>query len=162
MKSFILKLKVLLHFFKDVEAAAYTKYIQDNNISLPCVVFDGINIIYDTKLCFGLRQISLAGSRWNGYANSVSKTIVVPSKEDLAEFPENTIDFLLGHEIGHIKLGHYKDSGVRNLESEIEADKYAASLNGLEETKAAMEYVLANLMTTEEDVREFTIRLNSL
>ena len=166
MKNLINKIKQAWNKFcitvKDLEAIQYADKIVRDDVKLPCIVYEGINIIYDTRLCFGIRKISMGVTKYNGYAIPSIKTIILPTQEDLSEFPKETIDFLLGHEIGHIKLEHNMTDSIRLLENEIAADAYAVSLNGLEQTKFAMNYVMLNLLDNDVDREEFRVRILAL
>ena len=82
------------------------------------------------------------------------KSSLIFERDFYASADKELIEFIIGHEIGHIVLGH-KRSVNRALANEIEADNYSLIFNGISPVKAKTYlkymYTLADLSSLNDN-----------
>lgn len=129
---------------------------------------EGIPVIKSPDMVRSLASVMACTTGVNTIYGTTIRVICVDDYFDLA--PENVQEFVIYHEIGHIKNKHFENATdkfasfkhifKRNLKlttEEAEADLYAYNKVGKENSIFALEYITNNFKVSKRDIKS---RLN--
>lgn len=124
---------------------------------------DGIPVIRSSEMVHSITSLLACTTALNTIYGTTVRVICVDEYFDLA--PKYVQEFVINHEIGHIKNKHFENGSVnasfkhiftRSIKlskEEVEADLYAYNKIGKENSILALEYILNTFKVSKKDTK---------